>query len=203
MDIEAALREIEGEADLSLKALRLALLLSSLFREVGWEIVVVGGSAIEFYTNGSYMSGDVDVCFYRRGRPPLRVVADVMARVKAESNGGRSFIVAGLFVDILGEAETEARTKFRMVSTGDGSQSVLFAKPEDLLAERVLGSVYPSENEKERECAKKLIAACIFGKVEMDWNEARRVAALPEYRVEKELAELVEEVQRKANSDAS
>ncbi len=196
MDMEASSREIEAETDLSAKALKLALLLASVFRQAGWEIVVVGGSAIEFYTNGNYMSGDVDVCFHERQRPPLRVVADVMGTVGARANGARSFIIAGLFVDILGEAETLARTDYRRVTTLDGMQSVLLAKPEDLLPERVLGAVYPSANPEERACAKKLIAACISGQVEVNWEEAKRVAALPEYRVEKEMIALVAEVQK-------
>jgi hypothetical protein len=193
MDIQEQLRLVEQETDLARKALRLAMLVASLFREVGCETVVVGGSAIEFYTNGDYMSGDVDICFLLRGRPELRVVADLMGKVGAKG-GPRSFKVAGLFVDILGEVETLAETQFRKITDPATGQYVLLSKPEDLLAERMLMALYPARDEISLACAKKLVSAALAGGVEVDWQEALRVAALPEYRVEKELAELVEQV---------
>ena len=74
MDIEAQLRSIEAEPDLVEKALRLAFLVSAVFAEAGRETVIVGGSAIEFFTDGDYMSGDLDVCFTTGPRP--RAAAD-------------------------------------------------------------------------------------------------------------------------------
>ena len=59
-EITAALGVIRAENDLNSKALLLAGLVSELFRQRGFEPVVVGGSAIEFYTDGAYMSGDTD-----------------------------------------------------------------------------------------------------------------------------------------------
>jgi len=41
------------------KNLRAASLLCALFRVAGWEMVVVGGSAIEFYTAGDYLTRDL------------------------------------------------------------------------------------------------------------------------------------------------
>lgn len=61
VEITAALAVIRDEADLNSKSLLLAGLVSELFRERGFEPVVVGGSAIEFYTDGAYMSGDTDI----------------------------------------------------------------------------------------------------------------------------------------------
>ncbi len=48
-DIKTALTDIEQTPDLLAKALKLAGLVTSLFREAGWPLVVVGGSAVEFY----------------------------------------------------------------------------------------------------------------------------------------------------------
>jgi len=42
------------------KTLKLSGLVTALFRERDWEMVIVGGSAIEFYTEGQYMSGDME-----------------------------------------------------------------------------------------------------------------------------------------------
>ncbi|WP_461783421.1 hypothetical protein [Prosthecobacter sp.] len=62
-EITSALDVIRAETDLNAKALLMAGLVSELFRERGFEPVVVGGSAIEFYTDGAYMSGDTDICW--------------------------------------------------------------------------------------------------------------------------------------------
>lgn len=61
-EINTALDLVRQEPDLNATALLLAGLISELFRERGFEPVVVGGSAIEFYTDGAYMSGDTDIC---------------------------------------------------------------------------------------------------------------------------------------------
>jgi hypothetical protein len=65
----------------------------------------------------------------------------------------------------------------------------------------MLVAIHPSRNDEAMACARKLTAACVRGRVEIGWDEAMRVAALPEYRVEKELAQLVDEVQRETQSD--
>lgn len=46
----AQLRDIRETADALEKALKLAGLVTAIFREAGWDLVVVGGSAVEFYT---------------------------------------------------------------------------------------------------------------------------------------------------------
>ena len=202
MEFDIQIREIEAETDLARKALRLAMLVASAFRAIGCETVVVGGSAIEFFTDGDYVSGDVDICFRDRARPELRVIGEVMGRLGAKGSSVRTFQVAGLFVDILGMVETLARTEFRKVVSADGRDSVLLAKPEDLLPERMLVAVSPSRNDEALVCARKFATACVSGRVEIDWDEAMRVAALPEYRVEKELAQLVADVKRATERDS-
>ena len=62
IDIKKARNDIETTDDLLEKALKLSGLVSYLFAEAGWPLVVVGGSAVEFYTEGAYMSGDIDFC---------------------------------------------------------------------------------------------------------------------------------------------
>ncbi len=53
--IQRTLADIAAETDPTLKHLKLASLVSAVFRERGIELVVVGGSAIEFYTEGAYV----------------------------------------------------------------------------------------------------------------------------------------------------
>jgi len=67
-------------------------------------------------------------------------------------------------------------------------------KPEDLLVERVLVSVYPGENQTARDCAKKFIAVILGGDIAVNWDEVRRLANLPEYRNLPECEKLVKEV---------
>lgn len=67
--IQRALADITAETDPTLKHLKLASLVSAVFRVRGVELVVVGGSAIEFYTEGAYVSGDLDMCLISPARP--------------------------------------------------------------------------------------------------------------------------------------
>jgi hypothetical protein len=99
--IDRALADIVGETDPTLKHLKLASAVSSVFREHGIELVVVGGSAIEFYTEGAYVSGDLDMCVESSKAPlTIRLRQDIMARFGA-SGGPRSWRVAGLYLDVL------------------------------------------------------------------------------------------------------
>jgi hypothetical protein len=106
--------------------------------------------------------------------------------------GPRNWQVAGMYLDLLGPAESFARTPFRRIEAPYGGFLVM--KPEDLLVERVLVSVYPGKNSAARDCAKKFIAVILGGAIAVDWDEVRRLANLPEYRNFRECAKLVKEV---------
>jgi hypothetical protein len=110
------------------------------------------------------------------------------------TGGPRSWQVAGQYVDILGEVETMARTPFGELQAPYGR--VRLISPEDLLVERVLISVYPHPYEPAGVCARKLIAVALAGQIEMDWQEASRLASRPEYRILPVLEELVGVVSR-------
>lgn len=190
--LQTALADIENEQDPSLKSQKLAGLCSALFRERGIELVVVGGSAIEFYTEGAYVSGDVDLCVLSTTKPvALRLRQEIMGELGAQG-GPRSWQVAGIFVDLLGDVEKEGRTPIRQMASPYGLINLL--DPEELLVERVLVSSYPSPNEESRACARELAVVALTGAVQMDWNEVMRLAASPNYRVVDELKSLVQEV---------
>lgn len=71
MNIESAKSDILATEDLLERALKLSGLVTTLFAEQGYRLVVVGGSAVEFYTEDGYMSGDIDFCrFLSRPIPP-------------------------------------------------------------------------------------------------------------------------------------
>ena len=189
--ISKALADITAEKDATLKSIKLASICSALWAERGVELVMVGGSAIEFLTEGAYASGDLDMCHTTAATLPIRDRQEVMGLLGAQG-GPRNWKVAGMYFDLLGPAESFARTPYRRVEGPYGS--VLVMKPEDLLVERVLVSVYPQKNPTVRECAKKFLAVILGGGIAVNWDEVRRVANLPEYRNLLECEALVKQV---------
>jgi len=189
--IKSALADITVEQDPTVKSLKMASLCSALWAERGVELVVVGGSAIEILTEGAYASGDLDICHTSATALPLSQQKEIMGLLGAKG-GPRNWQVAGMYVDMLGFAESFSRTPYRRVQAPYGD--VLVMKPEDLLVERVLVSVYPGENQAAHDCAKKLIAMILDGVIPVDWAEVRRLANLPEYRNLPQCVKLVKEV---------
>jgi hypothetical protein len=194
--IQQALADISGEQDLTIKHLKLASLCSTVFREHHVELVVVGGSAIEFYTEGSYTSGDIDLCLLTPATLPVRQRQEIMGKLGA-AGGPRSWQVAGVFVDILGELENLAHTQLRRIAGPYGE--VCMNPVEELLVERVLVSVYPGEHPPARECAKKLATAALLRDIELDWQEVKRLANLKEYLVWAQAKELIHEQSKALN----
>jgi len=192
-EMDTILREIEGTNNLLEKALKLTGLVTRVFAEAGWPLVVVGGSAVEFYTEGAYMSGDVDLCRRTLTPIPLRQAQDIMAQLGA-SGGPRSWKVAGLFVDLLGLLENEAQTPLRTVQTPYGPICLMPA--ELALVERTLLAYYPQPDQEARAVARKLMAVCLSGLTPVDWMEVERLAALPSFNILRELGELKREVVR-------
>lgn len=177
--IDSALAEIASESDPTLKHLKLASLVSAVYRECGIELVVVGGSAIEFYTEGAYVSGDLDLCVeFTPQALTARLRQELMARLGG-TGGPRSWQVAGLYVDVLSNFENLARTPVRRLEGPYGEVRV--APVEELIVERVLISRYPGDYPPAAECARKLIAAALLAEVETDWAEVKRLAQGPEY----------------------
>jgi hypothetical protein len=189
--IKSALAEITSELDVTVKHLKLASLCSTLFSERGVKLVVVGGSAIEFYTDGAYTSGDVDLCVLS-SREPLtaRFRQEIMGQLGA-TGGPRSWEVAGAFVDVLGAFENLARTSVRTIAAPFGH--VRISPAEELIVERVLVSKYPQDYPPALGCAKKILAAALDGEVEVDWNEVARLARSSAYDNWNTVKELVHE----------
>ena len=189
--IKSALSDITTETDPTLKHLKLASLVSAVFRERGVELVVVGGSAIEFYTEGAYVSGDIDMCVDSSVTAlTIRLRQEIMAQLQA-TGGPRSWQVGGLYVDVLANYENLARTPIRRLDGPCGQ--VRISPVEELIVERVLISKYPGDYPPARECAKKLLAAALLGEIETDWAEVKRLAKNNAYKNWNEVKELVHE----------
>jgi hypothetical protein len=197
--IKAWLEDIENTSDLLEKGLKLAGLVSMVFAEAGWELVVVGGSAVEFYTEGAYMSGDIDLCRRTLKPIPLRTAQDLMATLDARG-GPRSWLVAGMYVDLLGLLESEAETPLREIPSPCGPVKIVAA--ELAVVERVLLAYYPQPDPEACDVAKKLLAVCLKGDTPVDWHEIDRLAALPAYRVSEELNVLKQDVTNELRKNA-
>ena len=197
-EIELELNDVVATEDLLEKSLKLAALVTRLFSEAGWNLVVVGGSAVEFYTEGAYMSGDIDFCRRELMSIPLRQAQDIMGKLGA-TGGPRSWKVAGLYVDILGFLENESIAPLRNISTPLGE--IVILSPELTLVERVLIAFYPQPDSEAKDVALKMFAACLTGQTPVDWVEVDRLAALPAFRVAEELKELGREVRRELGQE--
>jgi hypothetical protein len=189
--IKSALADIAAEQDPTLKSAKLASLCSTLWAERGVELVVVGGSAIEILTEGAYASGDLDMCHSNKATLPVSERQEVMGLLGAKG-GPRNWQVAGMYLDLLGPVESFARTPFRRVEAPYGS--ILVMKPEDLLVERVLMTLYLGESQTARDCAKKFVSVILTGGMAVNWDEVRRLANLPEYRNLPQCVQFVKEV---------
>jgi len=194
---EARIRldRILRESDPVARQLLLAALVSELFRERGFETVVVGGSAIEFYTEGAYVSGDIDLTFDSPELPSPRERADVMAGLLGATGDTRTWKVGGCYLDLLGRVEAFATDSFRTLATPEGR--VVLQPIEDLLAERVFvarGTGTP--NGEAESCARKLIAFALTNPDSVDWSKAEEIADSSAYRCGDELRALRDEVER-------
>jgi len=190
-DVTLEISDILATSDLLSKALKLTGLITRVFREAGWDLVVVGGSAVEFYTEGAYMSGDIDMCRRNLNPIPLRTAQNLISRLGG-TGGPRSWKVAGLYIDLLGLLENEATTPCRTIETPCGVISV--APTELMLVERILMAFYPRPDRQARAIAKKFMAVCLKETTAIDWNEVERLAACPSFDVLKETRQLRQEV---------
>ena len=187
--IAAAKADIEATGDLLERALKLSGLVTTLFAERGFRLVVVGGSAVEFYTEGGYMSGDIDFCRKTLKAIPPRVMQEVAERLGGKGLG-RNWLICGLYVDILGLLESETALPDRIVQTPYGEVRML--PPELALVERVLFA------EQDAECvasARQMMAAALKD-ANFDWVEAERLAALRDFSVLSQMRRLKEEIAR-------
>ena len=189
IDIKAAMADIEATSDLLERALKLSGLITTLFQRHGFPLVVVGGSAVEFYTEGGYMSGDIDFCRKTLNAIPPRLMQEIIAELGGKGVA-RSWEVCGLYVDLLGILENESVLPNRELETPYGTVRII--PPELALVERILIAYYPPSAELLVTARKMMVAA--LSDSDFNWNEAERLAALPSFGVLAELRKLRMEV---------
>ena len=172
--------------------LRLIGTLTRLFRERGWDLVVVGGSAVEFYTEGQYVSGDIDVCRRSGQRPiPPAIEREVMQSLGATSTGTRrQWKLGDVFIDLLGEVETAPGPVFRELETPEGPIRLMPA--EAVLVERVcVAQAQRPPQASTLAVARKMAVAAVAMGADFDWPKAYALAGSRDYDVEQPLRALV------------
>lgn len=187
VDIAAVRADIESTEDLFLRSMKLAGIVTALFKKRGIPLVVVGGSAVEFYTAGGYMSGDINFCRRSLKGPSLRLIKDILEPLGGKCVG-RNWLVCGIFVDMLGIVEAETYKDFSVVETPYGE--VFMIPPELALVERVF---YSLDSDECVASAKQMMATALNDK-NFDWQEAERLAGLPDFGVLIELRRMKEEL---------
>ena len=189
IDIKVAMADIEATSDLLERALKLSGLITTMFQQHGFPLVVVGGSAVEFYTEGGYMSGDIDFCRKSLNAIPPRLMQEIIAELGGKGVA-RSWEICGLYVDLLGFLENESVLPNRELITPYGTIRII--PPELALVERILIAYYPPSSELLTTAQKMMVAA--LGDPDFNWGEAERLAALPDFGVLEELRKLREEI---------
>ena len=187
--IAIAKADIEATGDLLERALKLSGLVTTLFAERGFPLVVVGGSAVEFYTEGGYMSGDIDFCRKTLKAIPPRIMQEIVAKLGGKGVA-RSWLVCGLYVDLLGVLESESTKPNRELGTPYGTVSVI--PPELALVERVLFAYCPPTAECVPSARQMMVAALKDDR--FDWTEAERLADSPDFKILDEFKRLKQEM---------
>src|SRR3989338_1175113 len=59
--LEALLRKAAAEKNLALRGVKVAAVVAEALRQIGEDPVLVGGGAVEFYTEGGYATKDIDM----------------------------------------------------------------------------------------------------------------------------------------------
>ena len=142
-----------GERNLWLGAL--------LAKETAADVVIVGGSAIEVYTSGMFVSGDTDLVGDRRS------IISALERWGFRRDGRLwSRPDLKLWVDPVGREYTGDARKLRVVSTPYGP--VRLASVEDLIAKRLIEvKVWPRASS---EMFGQAVALAAEYEDDVDWN---------------------------------
>jgi hypothetical protein len=161
------------------------------FKARGINLIVVGGSAIEFYTEEAYLYNDIDLCKKTDlEKIDPKTEKEVFQKLGATSTGTRrAWILDGVFVDLLGTIEHNQIPKYREIKTPEGNVTIFPA--EEALVERCyLAFLNQPPRENELLVAKKMILSAILMRHEFDWNKSETLAASNHYGIKKEFDQL-------------
>jgi hypothetical protein len=161
LELESALRKARNTAE---KTLWFGAILAS---ELGQDVVIVGGSAIEIYTSGWYVSGDIDLVGERNA------IIKILERWEFLKSGRMwSRVDLGLWVDPVARDYTGDTRKLQEVATPYGR--VKLASLEDLIAKRLIETkVWPRGG---TELFDQALALANEYDGQIDWDYVTKVA---------------------------
>ncbi|MBI4211011.1 MAG: hypothetical protein HY540_00090 [Deltaproteobacteria bacterium] len=81
-NLRVALAQAASEKNLALRGVRIAVVIAQALREIGQDPVLVGGAAVEFYTEGNYATKDIDMVTFGS-----KELVDVMQQLGFEKHG--------------------------------------------------------------------------------------------------------------------
>jgi len=174
---------------------RIAARVSAAFKARGYQLVQYGGATVEAYTRGRYATSDIDLGFIDLS-PSLEIRAQVMEALGCE-RGTRLYLLDDVVVDLGGQAELLSP---RLVEIETEEGKLLLEAPEESLVQRILMSVYPQRDEDQKQAALLLMIQALAGNLAIDWKEVDRLAALPGFKIQAEVAAYREEGKKRLDS---
>ncbi len=186
IDYDQVVEELEKARSATERRIHFAALLAKAGGVSTDDFIVVGGSAIEFYTSGQYTSGDIDVVT----TAPVDW-ARILRAWKFEKQGRIWHSSAlGVVIDFVKPPYTYDVTRTQVLVTPHGSLRI--AAIEDLLVKRLISAKFwktPSDIEHA-----KLLAVAHWDRI--DWDYVRELAG--QFDVADVLSNLIDAVSRSA-----
>lgn len=190
MTREEFVRFVRGATDRLERHLRAAAAITGDLATMGLRPVVVGGSAVEFYTRRAYATADLDLIV-----PGLAEVAEVLKGLGFEPRGP-SFVHPDVPVVVDLSPGPLAGDPGRLSVVDVEGRSVYIIGLEDLVADRLRAAAY-RQDEASKEWAVQLMAPYWD---EVDWRYLSQLASSerdPRYaRVQQEARDLADRLRQ-------
>ena len=190
----AALVQIEDRTE---RALELAGLISTLFKLRGVVLVVTGELAYASYADVPLTQPELELAPFT-GKLAPRLVQEIMSgQLGGEGAIGR-WMIADIPVRLYNQFDFSMRELCRDFNTDHGV--VKLSPAEEIIADRILASIYPVANPVAHREAIQLLINGLTDAFRMDWIALRKICYLPDYRVGEELAQLRTEAKQRADT---
>ncbi len=160
-----ALRDLQNPLEAQL---RVSAILNRLLTQLAAPVVVVGGSAVSFYTGGAYLSRDVDLV---TDAPDPRI-AEILERVGfTRKDGAWVHGAVDVVVDFPAGPLAGDTSRVVRVDTPEGPVGVIGL--EDLLIDRLNAVVHWNDSEAREWC---IAMVALHGELDLDYLRRRAAA---------------------------
>lgn len=195
--IDDALLKVESITDPTERAMTLGGLVSTLLKLKSITPIIIGRLAYDTYLGNSNEQKEL-ILATLSGRFTPRVLQEVFGEQLRGTGMMWKWTVAGTTVKLTGEALVQRKDLCRDFQTDFGVVKLLPA--EELIADRVLASIYPKPNEQARYEAKRLLILGLAESLAIDWQALQELCNSELYRVGEQLASLRTEAKQEVDS---